>query len=356
MRRLLICLYFLSFSYGASAEITWFKVVNGKEISCTKSGLWSSVDKCDGYPEFALYVFVGRFTAIRSIKGDEKIVEITPEENFIGDPPPVLEIKTQQWLCGPEIKVGDRWLFDFDKPSGSLVFDPYATRSGPVSERTKEIETFRRLKTIGNFGLIRGTVGPKTGWHSLDEKVAEPIPDARVSVSRESDGAMFTVRTDAKGWYEFLPLEPGQYKLWALTANGETLEEGDWTVKPGSCEEITIYERPKENKGRISGTLQKTDGTPLPGTRIMLIFPGEGWTTLETDEKGHFSFEGLTAGKYELGVQRVGTPDWEWGSSSGRPPGNVFYFPGVLKRELAQEIEIGEDEEKDGIEFQLSPQ
>jgi hypothetical protein len=186
----------------AVAQIDEFRKVDGKTIECLHSGLTSDLKDCDVRSDWYAYVFVGSISAITRAPKDEESLQITPEEIFHGDPPTPLAVLTSQGKCLPSLAVGDHWLFFLRKENGKpIVLDYYGNDSLPIASAEKQIETLRRLKTIGDFGILRGNVvrGPSFG----DRK---PVPGANVVASRSSDHAQFLTRTDADGNYEFQPL------------------------------------------------------------------------------------------------------------------------------------------------------
>jgi len=74
-----------------------------------------------------------------------------------------------------------------------IVLDFYGNDSRPVAHAQEQVETLRRIKTIGDFGILRGSV-VRGGY--LERKA---VPNARVVARRASDNMQFVATTIATG-------------------------------------------------------------------------------------------------------------------------------------------------------------
>src|SRR5215831_4942832 len=194
----------------AGAQIVSTFEKDGKTVTCMHSGLMSDLNDCGVRSDWYTYVFVGSISAITPAKDDEKRIQVIPEEVFSGEPASPLTVLTSQAPCLPDLAVGDRWLFFLRKEDGKpIVLDFYGNDSRPVAYAQKQIETLRRLKTIGDFGILRGSL-VRGGY--LERKT---VPNARVVARRASDDIQFVATTGSDGNYEFPPVPPGEYKLTA---------------------------------------------------------------------------------------------------------------------------------------------
>ena len=55
--------------------------------------------------------------------------------------------------------------------------------------------------------------------------------------------------------------------------------------------------------GSVSGTISRTDGSPIDGARISVELPARSATT---DQAGHYALRGLPAGRYHVAVSAIG--------------------------------------------------
>ena len=333
---------------SADAQIIDLREVGGKRIECMHSGLMSDLNDCGFRSDWYAYVFVGSISAIKPTDGDESVIQVVPQEIFYGDPPTPLRLLTSQGACLPTLAVGDRWLFYLRKENGKpIVLDYYGNDSRPVDSAQEEIETLRQLKVIGNFGILRGTV--ERG--RLGER--KTVPGAQVLASRKSDKAHFFAATDATGHFEFAPLEPGTYKLTVDKIGSFRPDDSAVDVKSGSCWNVTMSRSPH---GRISGHVRHSDGSPVPGTPVLIIdADGSGFNTIESDEYGSFVSDGMTSGKYVVAVNSPDAPRWKISACGGVcdiPPG-ALYYPWMHDRSDALVIELSEDEKRNNIDFMI---
>jgi hypothetical protein len=257
-------------------------------------------------------------------------------------------VLTSQGACLPTLTVGDRWLFflrgDSNKP---IILDYYGNISRPVARVQEQIETLRRLKTIGDFGIVRGSV--ERGPSLSDKKV---VPGAHVVVSRKADSAQYFTTTNGNGYFEFEPLPPGKYDL-TVDAIGSFHPDDDRVeVTRGSCWDLTISRSPHAH---IGGHLRHSDGSPLADATIIII-DEDGYNTEKSDSNGYFHSDGMRPGKYLVGINLPDAPAWKYGSCGGagcEAPPIYLYYPGMHNRSDALVINLADDEKRDNIDFAI---
>ena len=125
-----------------------------------------------------------------------------------------------------------------------------------------------------------------------------------------------TVKTDENGNYSFTNLNPGNYELYLVEANGNKLLCYDVEVKAGILSNIPlityldaselIVEIPEDSDGdttveqtpygALRGYYLDKDGNPIKGAKIYL----KGLGFVETNAKGMFEFSKLPVGEYEV--------------------------------------------------------
>jgi hypothetical protein len=336
---------------AARAQILEFREVGGKSIQCLHTGLTSDLKDCGFKSEWYAYVFVGSISAITSSDKEEKKLEIMPDEIFHGEPPSPLTILTSQGACLPTLAVGDRWLFFLRKENGKpIVLDYYGNDSLPVADAQAQIETLRRLKTIGDLGILRGRV---TRGISFEGKA---VPNANVVAHELSDGTRFVTTTDADGRYEFQPLPPGKYKVKVDPIASFQPDDSEIEVNRGGCWDLSLSKYPH---ARLQGHVQHSDGSPTPGMGVILASEdGSSWSISNADAHGHFHFDSLRPGKYVLGVHLPTAPPWKYGGAGGggNPPNASLYYPGVPNRAAALIVTLADDEKRDDIDLVVPTQ
>jgi hypothetical protein len=350
-----LLLVFLAFG-SAAAQITELRDVDGKWLACTRSGLMSDLNDCGTRKDWYAYVFVGSISAIVPANKDEKELQITPEEVFHGEPPSPLIVLTSQGECLPKMAVGGRWLFFLRQEPGKPAVLSYGGDSVPMDQAQKQIETLRRLQTMGDFGVLRGSV-----LRGADYGERKPVPGMRVVASRTSDHAQFVATTDTRGRYEFQPLPVGKYEL-GVDSIG-LLYEGDAAIEVSrrACWDIALWKSPETPHGQLSGHVKHSDGTPVSEVPILIVREDGSWFTTETsDADGHFEENSLTPGKYIVGINLPGALPWKVygcaGACKREIPEASLYYPGMHNRSDAVVITLNDKEKRDDIDFNLSNQ
>jgi hypothetical protein len=351
-RALAVLVGVLSCIGSARPVIVEIKKVRNRTITCMHTGLMSDLNDCGVRSDWYTYVFVGSITAINPTGKDEKNIQIIPEEVFQGAPPTPLTVVTSQGLCLPEMALGGRWLFFLRKEKGKpIVLDYYGNDSRPVAMADDQIETLRRLKAIGDRGILRGRVmrGP-----SYSKKDA--VPEVRVVARRASDNAQFVATTDTDGRYEFQPIPPGKYKLTVDRIGSFHADDSEIDVSRGACWDLTLTRSPH---AQLGGYVQHPDGSAAAEVPVIIIAEDNSWFTTETsDARGRFHLDSLQAGKYVVGINLPGAPAWKYAGCGGAceiPPASLYY-PGVTNRSAALTIILATDEKRDNIDFNVPNQ
>jgi len=331
---------------AAKAQIIMLKRDGDKTIQCLHTGLSSDLRDCGAQSDWYTYVFVGIISAVRSTNDGEKELHIIPHEVFKGEPTNPLIVLTSQGACFPEIKMGDHWLF-YLRSGSPIKLDFYGNISCPVADAQRQLETLRRLETIGDSAILRGQV--KQGPYAQ----GDPIPNARVIAHRTTDDAQFVANTDVDGRYEFQVLPPGKYKLSVDSTKSFQADDADIEVKSRQCWDLTLSRSPHAH---IAGHVQRPDGSPAPEVPVLIANEDGSWfTTLMSDALGYFHEESLLAGKYVVGINLPGTPTWEPAGCGGacKVPTASLYYPGKSNRADALAINLATDEKRDDIDFTI---
>jgi hypothetical protein len=336
----------------ARPEIIEIKKVGDKTIMCMHTGLTSDLKDCGVRSDWYTYVFIGSISTINPTGKDENNIQIVPEEVFEGVLTSPLTVVTSQRLCLPEMAVGDRWLFFLRKEKGKpIVLDYYANDSRPVADAEEQIEILRRLKTIGDRAILRGSVIRRSS-----DSEQKAVPKARIVARRVSDNAKFVAVTDADGRYEFQPIPSGEYKLTVDSVGSFRADDSEIDVRRGACVDLTLSRSPH---ALLGGHVRHSDGSPAGQVPVLIAAEDNSWyTTLKTDERGHFNFDSLDEGKYLVGINLPGAPPWKSGGCGGACdiPLASLYYSGVTTRSAALTITLATDEKRKDIDFTVPNQ
>jgi len=354
MRSLASVIGLLLFStcWPIRAQIIEMRTVNGKPLACTMSGLSSDLKDCGTEPDWYKYVFVGSILKMTPTDHDEQEITIVPEEVFSGSPPSPVTVMTSQWLCMRPMAVGEHWLFYLHQESGKPLVIGYGGASIPVADAGKQLETLRRLRSIGDDGLLRGMV--LDGERSGDSK---PIPNAQVVAKESKSGRSFIAISDKDGRYEFRPLMAGSYKISVQSPSSKNPDDSKIDVRSGQCWDLTLT---RSSQALISGHIQFTSGKPASGIGIVLIDGDRsGYLTMRTNDHGDYTFNQMRPGTYIVGVNYPRRTDWFEGAGGGAeiklPPASLFY-PNSPNIPGAEVLSVGKDEKRSHIDFILPSQ
>ncbi len=298
-----------------SAVIVEVRQYHGKQVTCAYSGLMGVAKGCgtDGYER----VFTGVVRSSVEVGDTDKLLEIVPDEIFVGDSGAVTAITNQACLSA-DIQVGDKWLFylqrdtnkEQDSHNDPLVLS-YGGRSEPISGAEDDISMLRDLGRLKNTGILIGTVE-----HLGDTEDAKPTPLAnhKVVAKNVANGTKYTTTTNEKGYFKF-DLPVGKYDVTTTPEYGLREVEGfgsmrgSVSVEKRQCWEHDFAVKPATsvvppNDGTISGHLGSPDGKPFmvhPWVQIVSV-DSEMFTSAYVDAKGFFEAKNVKPGRYVVGI------------------------------------------------------
>jgi hypothetical protein len=337
-----------------SAVIVEIREYHGKQVTCLHSGLVGVAKACgtEGYAR----VFTG--TVRSSVeKGDtDKLLEIVPDEVFVGDASDATAI-TNQACLHTDIQAGDKWLFYLyrDPKTDSLVLG-YDGSSKPIGEAEDDISLVRDLGHLKNAGILIGAI-ERLG--DTENVKAIPLANHRIVAKNVKNGTEYTAYTNEKGRFKF-DLPVGTYDVTTAPEYGlrevESLfsMQGSIPVENRRCWEHDFAVKPitaikPKTDGIISGHLGSPDGKPFtvhPWVQIVSV-DSQLFTSAYVDAKGYFEAKDVKPGRYVVGLGiQPGT-----GYFSDVP--TPVYYPGVGTKEQAIIIELRPGEKRTNIDFQL---
>ncbi|MDP1825850.1 MAG: carboxypeptidase-like regulatory domain-containing protein [Archangium sp.] len=134
--------------------------------------------------------------------------------------------------------------------------------------------------------------------------VADGAPVAGVTVALEGMHRKRTVITDAKGEFRIERLRPGKYELNAESPKGP----GSASTLLSKHEDLTGLTITLEPGQPLEGRVVTERGQPLHEARVSLLVDKK-WRHTDSDEKGAFRFEGVTAEEHHLYARQDGFLD-----------------------------------------------
>jgi hypothetical protein len=328
-----ICFSILAAVYlvsALSAQIFEGRQYHGHDVTCVHSGIVQTNGTDCGTQDYAR-VFTGTVKSAFDIGETDKLLQLIPDEVFLGDPASEVLAVTNQACLRRDIRAGEKWLFYlYRNPKTNGLVLPYDSPSKPIGEAQDDIARLRHLQKLGDSGLLTGTltrIVSKNPW-----KFAR-VPNREVDIKRGSDGAEFTTETDGNGHYE-IEVPANSYILTANTEEGLWAPETTTLVRKHACVGVGFL---LHTDGRISGIVTTADGKPARYAQVQIVpvLTEEESFTVVADADGHFEVGGRLAGRYLVGAglaAKIGSPQWH----------PSVYYPGVSNRDHAQTIELGE--------------
>jgi protocatechuate 3,4-dioxygenase beta subunit len=193
----------------------------------------------------------------------------------------------------------------------------------------------RMLLCFGTIVVLANGVIAQIQGDIVDRK-GKVVPNVTLTATDENGVAVATVKSDEQGYYGFVGLKPGTYKIVAkatgfrpavyknnVVKKGDTglIEEGD--IYKGITVDITLSTDliPYQIEGQVID--QKEKGMPnIPIT--VMDTSGKVMATVRSDNLGFYGFKDLRPGKYRI---------------AGKTPG----FRPVVYNVVVNEVE-GEDD------------
>jgi 5-hydroxyisourate hydrolase-like protein (transthyretin family) len=352
-----------------------------------------SVTVCEAFGR-ADAVFVGAVASQRETEREAKLGNNRPfkvktqvsllhvEEVFSGlGGVTEVEIETDlSTSCAFPLAPGVRYLIYASRGEGAeagRLATGMCARSGRVEHRAEDLEYLRRggaalagAVVVGEVAYVSGPAGA-----ARETVVADTV--GVTTVVAAGGGRRAEARVGAGGRYQFKGLPPGKYHVSVPLPDELTVLD---EYHPDIAEEMGIkrqheIEVPARgcvvkhlhvgDNGRLSGRVTDAEGAPVAGLKIELRRPREPGAAddeeedddadedlyIRTDDDGQYSFKGLPAGRYLIGV-RLGK------YLSDDEPAIAFrrtFYPGVSDEREAVVVSLGRGQSVTRRDFQLGP-
>ena len=297
---------------------------------------------CAAYTETEL-IFLGTVTELGNGK-DAGVVYMRVDKAYKGLLEKTVELFDGGMCDGPHLEVGQQYLmYTHDNGTGYLPARG-CTRSRHVRFAREDLAFLNGLskapatsRVLGQVSTLRSGVISEKG-----------NPAARASVEIEGEGQRRKGTTDQHGRYSFSGLKPGSYRVKAMLPGFTQREdENDDSVDviARGCEVLDVVLHKSWN-GRLSGHIARADGTPAPGGIHVDLIRGDSdvperasgllvSSTVQTDDQGNYSFEGVAPGHYKVVLNIYKPPTFEY-------PFTPLYWPSASNEAAASTVEITE--------------
>jgi hypothetical protein len=352
----LVVLGFACIVPSLSAVIFEIREYHGEKVECVHSGLRGVAKSCgtEGYAR----VFTGLVRSSVEVGDTDKLLQLVPDEVFVGDSSDATAITNQACLHA-DIQAGDKWLFYLyrDPKSDKLILS-YDGPSKPIAKAEDDVSMLRELGRLTDTGIIIGTI-ERLG--ETGDAMPTLLANHKVVAKNGKSGDEYSAYTNDGGHFVF-KLPVGSYDVTAAPEYGLLeVEEGFAPMLKGSipvykhgCWEHDFAVKPATsvvppNDGTISGHVGSPDGKPFivhPWVQIVSV-DSEFFRSAYVDAKGNFEAKGVKPGRYVVGLGiQAGI-----GYFSDVP--TPIYYPGVRTKEQATIIELRPREKRTNIDFQL---
>jgi len=291
----------------------------------------------------------------RNIKEDEFVlIEFRVGESFLGakSGDKVAIRATAGFADYLGIAIGRSFLVYTAAANDSLLMSlDYLTK--PLTSAGRDMDFLRGYDLRDPSSRVFGKV-KYLEKSSLEKEHKKPLTSAVVSIRSANEGREpVETRTDLDGYYEFIGLPAGDYRVGVKVPDEirQYTHEHFFRVSGRGCwkEDLDI-----SAVNKVSGKVVDANGDPVK-TQLELIpadyfkpeFDVDGpEETSGSNDDGSFSFVNVPPGKYILAVNYTTLPEKE-------SPFPANFFPGTAERGKAHVIEIKPGDEISGLEFVL---
>jgi len=213
-------------------------------------------------------------------------------------------------------------------------------------------------------GLVEGSV--------IEAATGQPLKDATVTLSFVGPRPEREMKTDEKGLFAFIDVEPGQYEL-------KVEQPGYLTQKYGQIAYDSLVGRnlvvqaggrynvpfPMVRAAIVSGRIYDTNRQPVAKAELQLLtirYDSTGQRALyrlttalpvNTDDRGEYRFEGVPPGDYYVKAAYRSLPANQVGVSVQANNVAATYYPGVTSPDEARTVQVAAGADVQAIDFSL---
>jgi hypothetical protein len=307
-------------------------------------------------------LFSGRVTAIEDAvvkdgpdaSWPKRIVNFSVIADYRGGTAQTLQVTTARdgAACGYNFNVGRDYLVYAYKDDKGGLSTGLCTPTRPLDEATDDIAFLASTSDLKPVGSLFGGAWQYKPRRTMDDYSPQP-PMPGLKLTLEGEHTNYDAVTDAEGKYRFADLAAGQYTLKIHSPEGFTHPtEQKITIREKGC---SVYDISLVRETSVSGSVRDTNGEPVTKLLVDLVPVDQVDAPLqhdrlvaELDAQGRFTFSGMTAGSYYLGL----------GLGRFTVTKHAFpktFYPGTTSLRMAGVVVINEGDRLKNLDFQLPP-
>lgn len=278
-------------------------------------------------------VFLGTVkTATERNQDGVRTAQMKIDRSYKGDAKGLVDLVDNDMCDSPELLPGHQYLmYTWGSPGGPIAASG-CSRSRAVEnaqEDLKFLEAYAAAKTSTQvFGVFR------LAGYDVDD----PMPLKGVQVTLSGNGWQFRATTASDGSYSFRNIAPGEYEISAaLKGYRVGWTPPQFSLSKNACYQANMFMRVERV---VEGIVRDSESKPVAGALVELVSTkkiSQSWEPPRlsgySDDKGHYSIDGIPPGEYLLGVNIGFTPRKEL-------PYSERYYPDTADPRLAMPLKF----------------
>jgi len=309
---------------------------------------------CAAYGETPM-IFLGTVVeAIETENGRVVLARMRLDKAYKGISEETVLLYDDGMCDGPPLRMGEQYLIYTHDSGTSYLPSRGCTRSRRARDANEDLAFLDSLSGAAPTGTISGKV-----TITADTIAGNENPASGVMIELHGEGEKLATTTDSEGRYSFLGLKPGSYVARAIKpgfSEAQSQSEDTAEVEARGCA-VRDFVLHKIWPGTIGGRVVRSDGSAAPAGLSVDLIRTEGrgrdqkskpliGATVETDENGEYSFNGVAPGSYKIALNLGKVP-------TAQDPYLTTYWPGTSAEATASTVEVGENASSLRCDFRL---
>jgi hypothetical protein len=287
-------------------------------------------------------------------------VEISVEEQFVGEAPEVIAVGTGYGGgdCGVDFKAGERYLVITSKGETGIYQTGICSQTGHVRYHGHTLAALRAWKKGEKFP--RTVFGQLVDSTTREDRHQPHRPLANVRLTLKGPSHSIEATTNAEGAFELTDVPADKYDVlvdlpgWTHSTVSDGVKPLDMTAN--RCASLSVWM--EQEQGTIRGLLKPAPGESLPDYIWVEAVPADSHSKAPFDataraETGRFEIDDIEPGSFYVAINVDNHPNGPSHSTATNArvwPYPPTYFPGVsepakaavFRVERGQTVEIGE--------------